>query len=565
MAQNKIVITPDTTTVTVSSVGLNGPAGADGSVTFPYTGSAIISGSLDITGSLNVTGTTSGSFIGDGSGLIGVPLGDVFPYTGSALITGSLDITGSITGPDYIDFAIGVDTPYGEGRLFYDKANGALAFYNDEADITLQIGQEFYRRVTNKSGNLITNGTPVYIDGSQGQLPTIAPAISRNIYTSSYIPNLNGLIGLATHDIPDNGTGYVTEQGVVNGIDTRDFSAGDNLYLQTGSSTFRNTPPPFPYDVIGVGVVTRSQVNGSISVTPSKPFLSGNISGIVNIELEVQSCEDITIPKGTPVHLAEAGTGPISLVKIAKANDPSLMPATYVTENEITSGSRGTALAIGYLYNIDTSGSNVGDTLYVSNLGGFTTSKPTGSSFIQNMGVVVQSSTTEGSAFIYGSGRSNDLPNIQEGYTWVGNSDGVATAVPTAIPTYIDTEISSAQLLDIHNTPVITLPKPINGDIYIVDKVFLKYSFGTTAYSQLGVTNIVFTYSYYNNGVRGNDVSNSLFFSSISDFTFLREGADGISPPIGGGDISISTSNPITLGDGTMKIRTYYSVIPSTF
>lgn len=57
MAQNKIVIAPNTTTVTVSSVGLNGPAGADGAEAFPYTGSAIISGSLDITGSLYVSGT----------------------------------------------------------------------------------------------------------------------------------------------------------------------------------------------------------------------------------------------------------------------------------------------------------------------------------------------------------------------------------------------------------------------------------------------------------------------------------------------------------------------------
>ena len=57
MAQNKIVIAPDTTTVTVSSVGLNGPAGADGTDAFPYTGSAIVSGSLEVTGETNITGS----------------------------------------------------------------------------------------------------------------------------------------------------------------------------------------------------------------------------------------------------------------------------------------------------------------------------------------------------------------------------------------------------------------------------------------------------------------------------------------------------------------------------
>jgi hypothetical protein len=62
MAQNKIVISPDTTTVTVSSVGLNGqtgPAGPSGSSDsdFPYTGSAIISGSLEVIGNTTHTGS----------------------------------------------------------------------------------------------------------------------------------------------------------------------------------------------------------------------------------------------------------------------------------------------------------------------------------------------------------------------------------------------------------------------------------------------------------------------------------------------------------------------------
>jgi uncharacterized protein YgiM (DUF1202 family) len=31
-----------------------------------------------------------------------------------------------------------------------------------------------------------------------------------------------------------------------------------------------------------------------------------------------------------------------------------------------------------------------------------------------------------------GAGRANDVPNIQEGYFWVGNSGSVATATPTS-------------------------------------------------------------------------------------------------------------------------------------
>ena len=62
-------------------------------VTFPYTGSALI------TGSLNVIGQVSSSlgFIGDGSQLTNLPGQDPFPYTGSADVTGSIILTGSLT------------------------------------------------------------------------------------------------------------------------------------------------------------------------------------------------------------------------------------------------------------------------------------------------------------------------------------------------------------------------------------------------------------------------------------------------------------------------------------
>lgn len=495
MAQNKIVIAPDTTTVTVSSVGLNGPAGADGSVTFPYTGSAIISGSLDI--------------------------------------------TGSITGPDYIDFAIGVDVPYAEGRLFYDQPNGALGFYNNEADITLQIGQEFYKKVTNRSGETITNGTPVFISGSQGDLSKIFPAISKNIYDNSFDPSSNSIIGLATHDIEDNSSGFVTEKGVVRGVDTRDYEAGDKLYLQTGSVGFRNTPPPFPFSVVEVGTVGRSTVNGFIEVEPVSSIVSENISGIINIALEVQSNESITIPKGTPVHINNtvSGTGPVSLVNIAKANSASLMPATYVTEEEITSGSIGTALSIGYIPRIDTSGLNVGDTLYVGGEGGFTTAKPTGSSFIQNLGVVVQSDATDGSAFIYGSGRSNDLPNIQEGYAWVGNSDGVATAVTTG------------SLL------------PYTSLVQLLNQTSTNAPVATEVYNNTGET---FTWSYVSQGVYRITGTNTPFtlnktvvFGNLGSYNTdnLRDiGWNRISDSI----IEIeTTSNNDTLTNGSFEVKIY--------
>ena len=53
---------------------------------------------------------------------------------------------------------------------------------------------------------------------------------------------------------------------------------------------------------------------------------------------------------------------------------------------------------------------------------------------------------SNGSGFILGAGRSNDVPNISPGYAWVGNSDSVATAVATSSFIPAGTVSSSAQI-----------------------------------------------------------------------------------------------------------------------
>lgn len=437
------------------------------------------SSSLDST-LLTLSGSFSGSFIGDGSQLSGVTSytdADTLAYinsigvlSGSGQIASDISgsftslsqsiasdiadiidgtqivtsasyaltssynenpiISGSISGADWIDFTVGTTVPYAEGRLFYDDSQGALAFYNDEAEITLQIGQEFYKRAYNASGQRIDNGTPVRISGSQGDMPLIWPAYSQNIYSGSYNARENKFIGIATHHIEDNSVGYVTEKGIVRGINTTNFPAGSQLYLQTGSNNigvaaYRTDPPPFPYDVTQVGVVVRSQSNGFVEVVGVRPITSDDISGIINITTQVINDESTTIAKGTPVHATSEGNGPVPRVKIAKANDPTLMPATFVTTEAILSGSQGQVLAIGYIYDVDTSAFNVGDIAYVAPNGGYTNQKPTGSNeLIQNLGVVLKSHATEGSGFMYGAGRSNDVPNLAGGKIWVGDENG---------------------------------------------------------------------------------------------------------------------------------------------
>ncbi len=150
------------------------------------------------------------------------------------------------------------------GDLVYDSDNDCLTFYNSDTGLALQIGQEFWLRAKNVTGSTIGNGVPVYISGSDGALPTIAPAVGNadpNAYT----------VGLTTESIADSVIGFVTTQGLVHGLDTSGFSNGAILYTHpTSAGALTATAPTFPYFKSRVGVVARSHATlGQIFVNPS--------------------------------------------------------------------------------------------------------------------------------------------------------------------------------------------------------------------------------------------------------------------------------------------------------
>lgn len=154
--------------------------------------------------------------------------------------------------------------------------------------------------------------------------------------------------------------------------------------------------------------------------------------------IDVRNTSGGTLTKGTPVHATDV-TGEIADVIAARADTASAMPATYVLNEELADNATGQAIIVGEITGVDTSSFSAGDKIYVAATGGFTNVKPTGTNLIQNLGVVTKSNSNTGSGVVLGAGRSNDVPNIQEDYIWVGNASGVAT--PTAISSAVDTHV----------------------------------------------------------------------------------------------------------------------------
>lgn len=134
-----------------------------------------------------------------------------------------------------------------------------------------------------------------------------------------------------------------------------------------------------------------------------------------------------TIALGKAVYISGA-SGSDTTIALADNTSASTMPAFGITKAAIADGATGTVVLGGSMAGINTSAFTEGDVLYVGTSGDLTDTKPTGTALIQNLAKVAKAAAS-GTVIVTGAGRSNDVPNIAEGYIWEGNASGVATAI----------------------------------------------------------------------------------------------------------------------------------------
>ena len=183
------------------------------------------------------------------------------PYTGA---TGNVDL-----GEHQIKAGqVALDlTPTGAtvvGGMYWDVTNVCPSMPLN-ADVTMQLGQEVYVRGRNNTGTTIANGSVVYINSAQGNNPTIALADADDVNTAQ-------VIGMATEDIGINATGFITVTGVVNGVNTSGYNAGDALYLDTINGGLTKQILSSPHNVVFIGYALNSTNNGRVFIRPSSPI-----------------------------------------------------------------------------------------------------------------------------------------------------------------------------------------------------------------------------------------------------------------------------------------------------
>jgi len=181
----------------------------------------------------------SGTIWQRSSGAVGTVTSVAVSRSGDALtITGSpITTSGTIN----IGFA-GANTQYVRG-------DGTLATFPS----IISQAQNLVTEVYNKTGATLTKGTVVYINGGQGNLPTITKALATGDSTSAQT------YGIVQNDITNNNNGYVVVAGRLSDLDTQAFTEGTQLYLSaTTAGTYTSTKQYAPNHLVYVGIVVRA-------------------------------------------------------------------------------------------------------------------------------------------------------------------------------------------------------------------------------------------------------------------------------------------------------------------
>ena len=160
-------------------------------------------------------------------------------------------------------------------RLVWNDTDGTLNLGLKGGNVTLQIGQEQVVRVVNKTGGFLFESEYKAVrirrvdeGGAQGQRLAIVLAQAIDDANSA------DTLGIVTETIVPNQEGFITNSGLVRGIDTtgalqgETWTDGDVLYLSpTTAGGITTTKPQAPQHTVIMGyVVYAHQNNGTIFV-----------------------------------------------------------------------------------------------------------------------------------------------------------------------------------------------------------------------------------------------------------------------------------------------------------
>lgn len=204
-----------------------------------------------------------------------------------------LDANGKATGTSFaasIDFNPIAAPSHAEGRVFYDSTRDSLAYYNSNSAMTIHAGQDTVLRVYNNSGGSIAAGSPVYLTGETGAVPTIAKATASGNIDQAYA------VGVLPTAIADSAYGFVVTGGIVF-FDTSHLTAGERVHVGTTAGSTQVDAPTYPNFATDLGLcLLASSSNGCVYIeVEHHAFEVLRVTGNSHFGADVTVAGDLTV------------------------------------------------------------------------------------------------------------------------------------------------------------------------------------------------------------------------------------------------------------------------------
>jgi len=178
---------------------------------------------------------------------INTELGTKLSATGGTL-------TGGITVPSVTLSGSGGQP--GVATLTWNDTAGTLDLGLKGGNVTMQIGEELFLRVTNSTGSAIPKGSVVYITGSTGSHVNVVLSQANSEGTSSKT------LGITAETIANAQTGFVATNGIVSGLDTSTLTEGGAVWLSaTVAGGLTSTRPSPPDHAVLIGWCVKSHAS----------------------------------------------------------------------------------------------------------------------------------------------------------------------------------------------------------------------------------------------------------------------------------------------------------------
>jgi hypothetical protein len=179
----------------------------------------------------------------------------------------------------FIQLNTGGGFAHSAGQLSYDAVSKTGLMDTGYSDVRVNIGQETHIRFFNDTGVQIDNGMVVNAAGVDATNKVV-----KGILADASSPQTSSsVIGLATHDVPDQTVGLATLLGEVRDFDTSAFSTGGLIYLSETAGELTATRPVVPASIVIMGTVIESHATTGIAFINASLFSRDSASRSIPI------------------------------------------------------------------------------------------------------------------------------------------------------------------------------------------------------------------------------------------------------------------------------------------